>query len=51
MDIITVVSKKFRRRSKKMMIKLMAAITRNAIWMTTAYVNILHSTDRNGLLN
>lgn len=51
MDIITVVSKKFRRRSKKMMIKLMAAITGNAVWMTTAYVNKLHSTDRNGLLN
>lgn len=51
MDIITVVSKKFRRRSKKMMMKLMVAITDKAIWMTTAYVNKLHSTDRNGLLN
>lgn len=33
-----------------MMIKLMAAITGNAVWMTTAYLNKLHSTDRNGLL-
>lgn len=34
-----------------MMKNLMVAITGNAIWMTTAYVNNLHSTDRNGLLN
>jgi len=51
MDIITVVSKKFRRRSKKMMMNLMVAATGNVTWMTTAYVNNLHSTDRNGLLN
>jgi hypothetical protein len=51
MDIITVVSKKFRRRSKKMMMKLKAAATSYVTWMTTAYVNNLHSTDRNGLLN
>jgi hypothetical protein len=34
-----------------MMMKLMVAATGNATWMTTAYVNNLHSTDRNGLLN
>jgi hypothetical protein len=51
MDIITLVSKKFPRRSKKMMMKLIVAATGNVIWMTTAYVNNLHSTDRNGLLN
>jgi hypothetical protein len=34
-----------------MMMNLMVAATGNAIWMTTAYVNKLHSTDRNGLLN
>jgi hypothetical protein len=48
MDIITVVSKKFRRRSKKMMMTLMTAI--NAT-VATGYLNNLHSTDRNGLLN
>jgi hypothetical protein len=51
MDIITVVSKKFRRRSKKMMMKLKAAVTSNVTWITTAYVNDLHSTNGNGLLN
>lgn len=50
-DIITVVSKKFLRRSKKMMMKLTAAATGNVTWTTTAYVNNLHSTDGNGLLN
>jgi hypothetical protein len=34
-----------------MMMKLMVAATGIAVWMTTAYVNDLHSTDRNGLLN
>jgi hypothetical protein len=51
MDIITVVSKKFRRRSKKMMMKLMVTATGKVTWMKTAYVNNLHSTDGNGLLN
>ncbi|MDQ1001419.1 hypothetical protein QFZ28_001819 [Neobacillus niacini] len=51
MDIITVVSKKFQRGSKKMMMKLKVAAKVNVIWMTTAYVNNLHSTNRNGLLN
>lgn len=39
MDIITVVSKKFLRRSKKMMMRLMAVTTGNVIWMTTAHEN------------
>ena len=34
-----------------MMMNLMVAATGNVTWMTTAYVNNLHSTDRNGLLN
>lgn len=50
-DIITVVSKKFRRRSKKMMMKLKVAINGTAIAITTGYLNNLRSTDRNGLLN
>lgn len=34
-----------------MMLKLTAAATSNVTWMTTAYVNNLHSTDGNGFLN
>jgi hypothetical protein len=34
-----------------MMMKLMIANTWNAVGMTALYLNNLHSTDRNGLLN